>query len=225
MGISDKKSASIPKNWLLNTGINGRNIGILTPGYGLEKVSYGLEPKGYYFKKINRIPFQKIVKTDNILTQCPAILSTGIDLVHSFNMLPLNKNFIVSFENELPRFFGESQEKYYKFGYDILQSDRCRGIYGLSEASKYAATKRMVEYGYPDLAQKIGVFRGGLNVPNVEYEKEKSGPLKVCFVGENLPHKGIEGTIKGLERLYKNGLNLEFTVVGRLHNKDLTTPE
>lgn len=225
MSKSEKKSTSFPKSWFLNAGIKGQNIGILTPGYGLEKVSYGLAPKGYYYKKVNRLPFQKIIKTDTVLTQCPVILSTGIDLVHSFNMLPLNKDFVLTFENELPRFFGDGQEKYFPFGLDILQSDRCKGIYGLSDASKHAAATRMIEYGYPELAKKVDVFRGGLDIKDTEIEKTTSGPIKICFVGENLPRKGIEGTIKGLEKLYNGGMDIEFTIIGRINNKHLNNPD
>ena len=97
MSTNYKKKFEFPVNWFNNQGIRGKNIGVLTPGYGLEKVSYGLVPKDFYYKKVNRIPFQKIIKHDTVLTQCPYIIAAGVDLIHSFNMIPLNKDFIVSF--------------------------------------------------------------------------------------------------------------------------------
>lgn len=221
-----KKSFDFPKNWLRGGGISGKNIGILTPGYGLEKVSYGLKPTDYYYKKINRVPFQKIIKHDTVLTQCPYIVSAGIDLVHTFNMIPINKDFIVSFENELPRFLNKNREKYYNFAFEILASNRCKGIFGLSDISVRLAKQRVKKFGFNELIEKIDTFRGGIHVPDVEDDlegrKKTTGPIQVCLVGKFLAHKGIEGTIKGLKKLRDGGVEIEFMIVG--HTDDQLQP-
>jgi glycosyltransferase involved in cell wall biosynthesis len=214
----NKNSHEVPKSWLKTFGqsTDNKNIGILTPGYGLEKVSYGLNPKNISYKKLNRIPIQRLVSGDNIFTQCPYLIGGKVDLVHSFNMLPLNKNFIVSFETELPRFLGNQNKRHIEFGYEILRSDRCKGIYALSDAGKQFAIKRMRDKGFHDLVDKVGIYRGGINISNPHiFDRESGGPIKACFIGASLFHKGIEPVLDALIELRTGGVDVEITVIGR----------
>jgi len=222
---SYKSAHKTPSNWVKELGVHGDKIGILTPGYGLEKVSYAINPDHYRYVKVNRVPIQKIVKGQNILTQCHFIIGGPVRLVHSFNMLPLNGDFIVSYETELPRFLGNPSEKQLQFGYNILESGRCKGIYSLSVAGQRFAQRRMLEKGRTDLANSIEVFRGGFQTfdleTNISSNKE---PIKACFVGGQLFHKGIEATLEALQILRDGGLNIELVVVGKAEGSSYAVP-
>ncbi len=221
--MRNSRSSSIsPKSWLSHignsrtkSGTSEKKIGILTPGYGLEKVSYGLELEEFQFIKLNRIPLQKIIKGTNIFTQCPFIVGGPVNILHSFNMLPLNKDFVLSFETELPRFLGNTSQKSIDFGYKILQSERCKGIYSLSDAGKKFAQRRMRERGLEKLADEVRVFRGGFQISENDFHsRPKTGPIKACFVGGDMFRKGIEPLVAALKILRKGGLEIELTVVG-----------
>jgi len=222
---SYKSAHKSPPNWVKELGTRGDKIGILTPGYGLEKVSYGINPDNYQYVKVNRVPIQRIVKGQNVITQCPFIIGGSISLFHSFNMLPLNGNFIVSYETELPRFLGNSSEKQLQVGYNILKSDRCKGIYALSEAGQKFAQKRMIDRGMTDLADSIKVFRGGFHSFDIETSiGSNKGAIKACFVGGQLFHKGIEATIDALQILRDGGVNIELEVVGKAEDSSYAVP-
>lgn len=201
---------------MLQLGKRKNNIGILTPGYGLEKVSYGIQPKEFNYIKVNRIPINRIVHNDSVFSQCPYIVGGPSDIIHSFNMLPLNKNFVLSYETEIPRFLGNPSSKSLNFGYDILQSDRCRGIYALSDAGRKFAQRRMIDRGLVDLANTIKVFRGGFDMSqNTAFQRPTKGPIQACFVGGHMFHKGIEATIQAIQALRDGGVEIELTVVGK----------
>jgi len=216
----------LPKNWVTQIGARGKKVGVLNAGYGVEKVSYGLKPDGFKFVKVNRIPFQKFTKkTDNIMVQCPVVVGGPIDLLHSFNMLPLNKDFVLTTEMELPRFFGSPSEKSLDFGYNILRSDRCRGIYALSEAGKKFAQRRMKARGLNSLADTVKVFRGGFNIGDETSEhRPTKGPIKACIVGAQLFRKGIEATVDALQLLRDGGVEVELTVIGDPGDKNYAVP-
>lgn len=225
MSVQDKSSNDSPKNWFTQIGSQGRKVGILNAGYGLEKVSYGLGLDEFKFVKLNRIPVQKVLKNSHVLAQCPYLIGGPIDLFHSFNLLPLNKDFVLSYETELPRFLDNPSSKSLDFGYEILQSDRCKGIYSLSEAGRNFARRRMLDRGLNDLANRIKVFRGGFDIGESDpHRRPTKGPIKACFVGGHMFHKGIEATVEALQILRDGGVEIELTVVGKTPTTTYAVP-
>ncbi|MBC7973938.1 MAG: hypothetical protein H7138_03060, partial [Myxococcales bacterium] len=111
-------------------------VGIVAPSYGSEKVSYGLAPEGYTFHKVARIPLHRFERSGTFWHQTPLLLDHPVALVHTFNELPVGlRPFVVSFENELPRYLGEPAPWQLDAGYALIASARCRGVLALSEAA------------------------------------------------------------------------------------------
>lgn len=195
-------------------------IGIVAPGYGTEKVSYGLAPEGYSFHKLFRVPLQRLERRGTFWAHTPLLLDHPVELVHAFNELPLGvRPFIVSFENELPRYLGDPPAWQLDAGYALLSSSRCRKILSLSNAAAAALKSRLLLRGLDEAASKVSVFRGSVlaNDPSQErsvaLEHARGRPLRVLFVGRDALRKGLLPTLDALDMCRAAGAEVEATVV------------
>jgi glycosyltransferase involved in cell wall biosynthesis len=190
-------------------------IGIVSPCYGLEKVSYALQPEGFDFFKVTTWPFQKLPSKSNYLDNTRFLFPTKTDLVHTFNKIPINgPRFIVSFELEFPRYFGPVSEKQLNFTKKILRSDRCVALLGLSETAADLAKSKFLTEGEPQIAEKIGVFKGGLPGKELVVKpREKDGPLKLLYVGNDYLRKGLVACAIAVGKLLDQGADIEFNVI------------
>jgi len=223
-----KAARQTPPIWWKIRKTGKKTIGVLSPGYGLEKVSYSLMPNGFSYVKLNQIPFHRIFRTDNIFTQTNIVIGGGADLIHTFNTIPVNRPFVISFETELPRFLGHPTDWAIEFGYSMLQSSRCRGIYALSKAGRNFSAKRMRARGFADLADQIQIFRGGITIPQTDTFanlRPLRGEIRACFVGGHLFHKGIEAVIRATEQLRLHGIDITLTVVGKCRDSTYAAPD
>lgn len=203
-------------------------IGIVSPSYGTEKVSYGLQPKGYTFDRVQRVPFHRLERRGSFWGQTPLLLDHPVELVHSFNELPVGiRPFVVSFESELPRYLGDPPDWQLEFGYRLLASARCRRILALSEAAAAALTRRLEARGLDPLSPKICVFRGAIpalsrsELPRQQPLKSQRA-LKVLFVGRDSFRKGLIPTLDALDMCRAQGANIEATVVSEGRGMDYT---
>ena len=193
-------------------------IGVVAPSYGTEKVSYGLAPPGYTFHKLLRVPLHRFEKHGTFWHTTPLLLDHPVELVHTFNELPLGlRPFVVSFENELPRYLGEPPAWQVDFGYARLESVRCRSILALSDAAAMGLRNRLVERGLGSVAAKVCVFRGAvLRAPAAEADESRRGgvdPLRVLFVGRDAFGKGLLPTLDAIDACRAQGAAIETTVV------------
>ena len=212
-------TAPFPSDWWRQSPPRtGLRVGVLTPGYALEKVSYALEPPGVVYTKLNRFPFQRLLGPNSLFVQCPIAIGPRTDLLHTFNYLPLNRDFVVSFEAELPRFLDGAGDRLIRLGYDLLRSDRCRGILALSKAAYAMAEAQAKAFGAEEILPKMSVFYGGMAAPE-PYAKpnpaREAGPIRLCFAGNKMVRKGIYPTLLAAEALRKAGLDVRLTVIGR----------
>ena len=206
---------------------SGLRVGVLTPGYALEKVSYALRPPGVTYTKLNRLPFQRFCGPNSPFVQCPFAFGPHTDLIHTFNYLPLNRRFVVSFEAELPRFLDGASEALVRRGYDLLRSDRCRAILALSEAGYDLAAANAKRFGAEDILRKMSVFYGGMDAPDAfsgPNPARESGPIRLCFAGNKMVRKGVYPTLLAAEALRKQGLDLRLTVIGRPETSTYVAP-
>ncbi len=192
-------------------------IGVVSPGYGSEKVSYGLAPPGFTFHKVTRVPLHRLERKGTFWQQTPLLLDHPVALVHTFNELPVGlRPFVVSFENELPRYLGEPSPWQLDAGYALIASSRCRGALALSEVAAAGLRRRLEARGLGDAAAKVSVFRGSVLAPpgdDMRRVRASGDPLRVLFVGRDALRKGLPPTLDAIEACRTAGANIETTVV------------
>ncbi len=214
--------APAPSFFRLPRGRRGRTIAVITPSYALERVSYMIPHPGYTYIKLYRLPLYRLEKWErygNFFQQTPILVGPKTDLVHTLNHIPANREFVVSAEMELPRYIGPVKDWQWRIGFKVLASDRCRGIWPLSDAARAYIIRRLEEAGYNNLAGKITVFRGAVSdavSPKRLRDSTASGPLRLLFVGGDGLRKGLRPTLEAARILRRGGVDLEVTVVGEL---------
>jgi len=198
-------------------------IGVIDPCYGSSHVIYGLETKRYKHRTLSTLPLRKLDRGVTFFKFTPFILDRAVPLVHTWNALPLNKDFIVSFELELPRYLGGPSEAQMLRGMRLLESDRCKKILALSDFAYGFARQRFAQYGFEHLAHKMAVFRGAvpdasLTIDGFDVERERSSvsekPLSAVVIGTQLFRKGGMYAIQAFERVRARGLDVRLTLIG-----------
>ncbi len=129
-----------------------KTIGILTPSYGMELVSYMIPSARHDYVRLSRVPLQRLERRGTFLDQTPLVVGPRVDLIHTFNQIVANRRFGVSVEMELPRYLADPPAWQRRMGLRLLASDRCRGIWPLSEAARAHMIRRFERDGYPKLA-------------------------------------------------------------------------
>jgi glycosyltransferase involved in cell wall biosynthesis len=205
-------------------------VGILYPGYGIEKVTYGLPVPGFTFATVKAIPFHRLLdRHGTFWAQTPFILDRSIPLIHTFNALPVNsKKFVVTFEMELPRYLGRCSAAQMKIGWHILNSERCRAILAMSEAARRFFETRLAQTGNQGLAKKLSVFRGGINPgPGVGLERtiNEHAALQILFVGADGRRKGLVPLLAALKELRNGGVETKLTVVSEVSDSTYVFPD
>jgi len=191
-------------------------VGIIFPGYGYERVSYALPIQGFEFRQVRSFPIHRIFKS-NFYKNTPILFPSNVDFLHTWNALPIsNDSFFISFENEIPRYFGHVENWQKSIGFSILKSGRCKGILALSNVAAELAIEEMTNYGYPEIASKIHVFRGGVAISNELFKVEpiSDGVIRVIFVAGDIFPKGFVPAFYALEHLVKSGVKIELMVIG-----------
>lgn len=192
-------------------------IGIVAPAYGTEKVSYGLAPPGYTFHKLLRLPIHRLERKGTFWHTTPVLFDLPVELVHTFNELPCGlRPFVVSFENELPRYLGAPAPWQIEAGYTLMAGPRCRGVLALSQAAATGLRARLAARGLRNLFDKVSVFRGSVFAPPEEDTRRMRSaaePLRLLFVGRDALRKGLLPTLDALDVCAARGVCIEATVV------------
>lgn len=215
--MTSKETSKSPTTSLFS---NSRllEVGIIHPSYGYERVTYALPLIGIKYSLVKTLPLHRIMGATNTFYQfTPVALDFfGVDLLHTWNSLPIgSKPFIVSFECELPRYLGDISKDKRAFGIKLLQSKRCRKILALSQAAKNQFITKCVEAGHSELIKKVEVFRGGVALPiSRKTQYNKTGPLRLLFVGTDAIRKGFIPLLKSISDLIANGMDIELTIIG-----------
>jgi len=203
-------------------------IGVVDPCYGSSHVIYGLDTQRYTHRTLATLPLRKLDGNVTFFQFTPLILDRSLSLVHTWNAIPLNKDFIVSFELELPRYLGGPTEVQVRRGLRILQSDRCKQILALSDFAYDFAARRFNRYGVGQLVQKMQVFRGAvpdasLTIEGFDIDRERTPlskkPLSAVVIGTQLFRKGGMYAIKAFEQLRRRGLDVRLTLIGDFENE------
>jgi glycosyltransferase involved in cell wall biosynthesis len=198
-------------------------IGVVDPCYGSSHVIYGLDTPRYRHRTLQTLPLRKLDGDVTFFQFTPFIIGGAVPLVHTWNALPLNRDFIVSFELELPRYLGGPSDAQVMRGMRILDSARCKKILALSDFAHRYATQRFEHYGMGHLAQKMDVFRGAVPDPlpagetiadRAHRPSFAEKPLSAVVIGTQLFRKGGMYAIQAFERLRARGLDVQLTLIG-----------
>jgi len=200
-----------------SSAVSATKVGIVFPGYGYERVSYALPVQEFEFKRVRSIPIHRIFK-NNFYQNTPIILPCNVSFLHTWNALPICSNpFFVSFENELPRYFGNVHKWQKSIAFSILKSQRCKGILALSDTAAKLARENMNSCGYPEIASKINVFRGGvvINDESFKLRRRADETIRLIIVAGDIFPKGFVPAFYALEELVNTGLKIELMVIGK----------
>lgn len=198
-------------------------IGVLDPCYGSSHVIYGLDTPRYQHRTLKTLPLKILDRNVTFFRFTPVVLDWSVPLVHTWNEIPFNKDFIVSFELELPRYLGGPSDAQVRRGLNLLDSERCKKILALSDFASRYATQRFERYGMGHLARKMEVFRGAVPDPlSADHgAAARAGrppfaarPLSAVVIGTQLFRKGATYAIQAFERLRARGLNVTLTLIG-----------
>jgi glycosyltransferase involved in cell wall biosynthesis len=196
---------------------------VIEPCYGSSHVIYGLETPRYEHRTLATLPLKLLDRRVTFFAFTPFILNMPVPLVHTWNALPINGEFIVSFELELPRYLGGATDTQVRRGLNILNSDRCKRILPLSDFARRYAESRFSQLGLGHLVDKMTVFRGGVPDPlsagaqmNTRFNRRSfvEKPLSAVVIGTQLFRKGGMYAIKAFERLRAAGADVRLTLIG-----------
>jgi glycosyltransferase involved in cell wall biosynthesis len=199
-------------------------IGVLWPCYGSGHVIYGLDCGRYTHRRLATLTLKTLDEKESTFFHCtPLVLDATVPLVHSWNVIPVNKSFIVSFEYELPRYLGSPSEAQLRFGMRLLEGPRCKGMLALSDFAYRHARRKFERHGFAHLMDKLSVFRGAVSDPQSGLAAParpgprpafRDAPLSAILVGSELFRKGGAQVIRAFENLRAAGLNVRLTLIG-----------
>lgn len=196
-------------------------IGVVRPCYGSSHVVYGLPLQRYTHRTVPTLPLNRLDRGSTFFEFSPVVFDASIPLLHTWNAVPMNKDFLVSFELELPRYLGRPTPRQLAWGLKALASPRCKGILALSEFARRFATLQFQRQGFPELASRIGVFRGAIADPlqGAEWvapdrEPFARRPFSAVVIGTQLFRKGGMHAILAFERLRQEGYDVQLTLIG-----------
>jgi glycosyltransferase involved in cell wall biosynthesis len=204
-------------------------IGVIDPCYGSSHVIYGLGTPNYRHRTLQTLPLKRLDGRVTFFKFTPFILDWSIPLIHTWNAVPLNRDFIVSFELELPRYLHGPSDAQVRRGMEILASSRCKKILALSEFARQYAVRRFEQFGMPHIAEKMVLFRGAVPDPlsssdpvgsRADHASFAAKPLSAAVIGTHLFHKGGMHAILAFERLRARGFNVTLTLIGDFESKN-----
>lgn len=197
-------------------------IGVLWPCYGSGHVIFGLDTKKYIHRSLATLTLRRLDNESTYFKATPLVLGPSIPLLHTFNVIPANKDFIVSFELELPRYLGSPKKTQLERGMKWLDGPRCKKILALSDFAYRYAHKRLKKNHSVAALSKLAVFRGavadplrGSVLPSRLRAPFAEKPFSAVVIGSQLFRKGGMHAILAFERLRRAGLKVRLTLIGR----------
>ncbi|HEY0794649.1 MAG TPA: glycosyltransferase family 4 protein [Acidisarcina sp.] len=198
-------------------------IGVIEPCYSATHVVYGMDSEKYVHQTLHVAPLKKLdMRKGTFFHFTPLIIDASVPLVHTLNRIPVNKDFIVSFELELPRYLLRTTPARIRFAMKLLRSSRCKKILPWSEFAYKNAAKRLTDFGFADVIPKMEIFRGGFRdpllrpglPPRPRAAAFGAEPLTAVIIGTHLFRKGGMYSIQAFEKMQAMGMNVRLTIIG-----------
>jgi glycosyltransferase involved in cell wall biosynthesis len=144
---------------------------------------------------------------------------TRSDLIHSVNRIPASagRNFIISFESHLPRYYGGERTRFFAYMRRRLAAPECRRIVAMSQFARriFEATHADAEEAAA-LAAKLEVVYPNVILPEPSLAPRRDGPLELIFVGAHFGRKGGAAAARAAEIARRRGLPLRFHIISNL---------
>lgn len=145
--------------------------------------------------------------------------SSGYDLIHSFNRIPLTrKPWIVTFEAELPRTIGDTTGRIKQFLRRRLTLDNCRQIIAMSDYAKF----KFIEYNrdwnlLEAVTKKIEIIHPNIPIKASQPKTyDKTQPLQILFVGNHFARKGGIVALRLAKKAKAAGLPIVMHIVSQM---------
>jgi len=147
---------------------------------------------------------------------------TRCDLIHSINRIPIftKKNFVISFESHLPRYFGGERTRFYTYMRGLLAAPSCRKIIAWSECAKkiflatHAGTRELNA-----LEGKLEVIYPNIILPDYDNEpRSQKTPIRLVFVGNHFGRKGGAVAARAAELARQRRMPLHFHIISSLQS-------
>ncbi len=147
------------------------------------------------------------------------LLPPGRDLIHTFNAVPLltQSPYIITFEDYCPRV---PEDRYIgwleRFLRTRLLSERCIALVAMSEYGRRQFRYQHRHFdGLQDLEEKLEVIYPALPIRR-SAPKKAGDRLRLLFVGRTWRAKGGPAVVQAHQRLRKQGIPVETTIVSLL---------
>ncbi len=141
------------------------------------------------------------------------------DLIHSINRIPIatTKNFVISFESHLPRYFGGEKTRFFAYMRRRLAAPACRRIIAMSHFARriFAATHADAEERDALLA-KLDVVYPNVVLPSASLDLRGARPLTFVFVGAHFGRKGGAVAARAAEIARRKRLPMRFQIISAL---------
>jgi len=148
---------------------------------------------------------------------CPSP-TTSVDCYHFFNTIPINDiPFVCSFESEIPRWHGVDID-IFRYGLEILASENCRQLFAISQYT-VSMLKNALQRAIPNLLDRVISKTQVLYPPQSLCrsprlsEKFEGKTLQLAFVGIDFLRKGGYECMLAIERLLKQGADINLHLV------------
>lgn len=169
---------------------------------------------------IQRVKFLPANKISHHIEGLTLTLPCGEDLGHFHNRIPIaNKApFIMSFEHQLPRYFGGGNTGLFRFMRQKLAGDQCRRIVAMSHYAERSFLKQHVGTSeYNVLSNKLEVIYPNMVLPAFRVEpREYPLPLRIVFVGAHFGRKGGAVAARAAEIARFKKLPMHFRIISTL---------
>lgn len=180
----------------------------------------GPRQSAHHVTRRNFIPFNKISGKIEGFTVFNPLPFRAFDLIHAFNRIPVGITpYIIGFESHLPRAFGLEQSAYFDLLCQSLASDRCRGIYGISDyARRHFLRQHQGTKWFDVLDQKLHVRYPNMEIPDAA-DRDGAGlqdKIKLVFVGSHFARKGGTAVLRLAKMAHDRGFPLHIDIISAL---------
>ena len=144
---------------------------------------------------------------------------TRCDLIHSVNRIPIltKKNFVISFESHLPRYFWGEKTRFFRYMRGLLAADSCRRLIAFSELAKAIFLSTHEGTGeFDTLVGKLQVIYPNIVLPECNDARRRRSILKLVFVGSHFGRKGGAVAARAAELARQRKMPLHFHIISSL---------
>lgn len=149
------------------------------------------------------------------------IVEPFYDLIHTINCIPLFSTcpYFITVESFLPRMWptGALSRSFFAFLRRQLLDEKCVKILAMSQfAIRLMAMQNQGYKDWPAVAEKIELFYPCVDIKEDRPKTFTGNKIRLIAVGHDFMRKGFPALVRAHEKLNKQGLEVETTIVSAL---------